>query len=665
MTNLGESEDQSPLIEVQNLTKVYGEGESEVRALAGVSFSVCRGEFVAIMGQSGSGNSTLMHLLGCLDRPTSGSYRLSGQEVAGLSRDQLAAVRSKQIGFVFQSFNLLARTSALENVELPMLYAGTPREDRESRAKVLIEEVGLGSRMDHRPNELSGGQQQRVAIARSLANGVPLLMADEPTGNLDSASSVEIMNLFRRLNRESGITVIVVTHSTEIAAWSDRVITFKDGLIVSDKPTSEQASEGDCEGTAALAQAPRGTGISLVVLIRTAWKALRRNISRSLLTMLGIIIGVGAVIASMAIGSGAQAAVLKQIETLGANLVVITPGSISTGGVQMGSGTRTTLLLSDVAAIAENVPEVAGVSPYSQISSQVIAGGLNWSTMIAGTNTTYPEVGNWTIAQGRYFLDDEVAKVSKVAVLGTTVAANLFPTGSAVGSEITIKSVPFKVIGILGAKGQTGFGRDQDDIVMVPITTHQQRLSGQTWVNSIQISASPPDVVDGVVDSTERLLRLQHHLSPRQPDDFTIRNVANVQQVRIATTQTQSLLLAAVAVVSLVVGGIGIMNIMLVSVSERTREIGLRMAVGAKGRDIQLQFLIEALSMAIAGGVIGVGMGIGVSDLTSLIGHWPTVITAFSVFLGLLSAAGTGVVFGYYPAQRAAALDPIEALRYE
>ncbi len=303
---------------------------------------------------------------------------------------------------------------------------------------------------------------------------------------------------------------------------------------------------------------------------------------------------------------------LKQIETLGAHLVVMTPGSIPTGGVQLGLGTRTTLQLSDVNAIAENVPEVAGVSPYSQISSQVIAAGLNWSTMIAGTNTKYPEVGNWTIAQGRYFSDDEVAKVAKVAVIGTTVAANLFPTGAAVGSEVTIKSVPFKVIGILASKGQTGFGRDQDDIVMVPITTHQQRLSGQTWVNSIQISASSPDVVDGVVDSTERLLRLQHHLSPAQHDDFTIRNVANVQQVRIATTQTQSLLLAAVAVVSLVVGGIGIMNIMLVSVSERTREIGLRMAVGAKGRDIQLQFLIEALSMAIAGGIIGVGMGVGV-----------------------------------------------------
>jgi len=655
----------SPIIEVEGLTKVYGEGPSAVRALAGVSLVVRRGEFLAIMGPSGSGKSTFMHLLGCLDRPTAGSYRLSGQEVSGLTRDQLAFVRSRQIGFVFQSFNLLSRTSALENVELPMLYAGTPRDLRSRRSKELLEEVGLGSRLDHKPNELSGGQQQRVAIARSLSNGVPLLMADEPTGNLDSASSAEIMGLFRRLNRESGITVVVVTHSMEIAAWSDRIVTFKDGLIVGDEPSSDLVSNDPPRNVIPAVQPRRGSGVSPVVLVRTAWKALRRNISRSLLTMLGIIIGVGAVIASMAIGAGAQASVLKQIETLGANLVVVTPGSITTGGVRLGSGTRTTLKLDDVEAIADNVPQVAAVTPYSQTSGQVIAGGLNWSTVIAGTNTSYPEVGNWNLAQGRYFSNDEVRKVAKVAVLGSTVAANLFPTGAAVGASITIKSVPFQVIGVLESKGQSGVGRDQDDIVFMPITTHQQRLSGQSWVNSIQISAASPDAVDGVVDATERLLRLQHHLSPRQQDDFTIRNIANVQQVRIATTQTQALLLAAVAIVSLVVGGIGIMNIMLVSVSERTREIGLRMAVGGRGRDIQVQFLIEALTLAIAGGLIGIIFGIGISKLVSLVGHWPTIITAFSVMLGLLSAAGTGVLFGYYPAMRAAALDPIEALRYE
>ncbi len=405
--------------------------------------------------------------------------------------------------------------------------------------------------------------------------------------------------------------------------------------------------------------------MSLTVLIRTAWLALRRNVSRSLLTMLGIIIGVTAVIASMAIGSGAREAVLKAIESLGANLVVITPGSITSGGVSLGSGAKTTLTLNDITAIANNVPEVSGVCPYSQTNTQVVAGSANWYRVIGGTTPAWLEVGNWSVAQGSFFTKQDVQRVTKVAVLGSTVAANLFPAGGAIGSIIIIKSVPFRVLGILVSKGQTGFGRDQDDVVVVPITTHQERLTGQTYVNTIMISASTPETVAGVIDATERLLRLQHHLTPTDPDDFTIRNISNVQQVREAAVQTQALLLAAVAVVSLIVGGIGIKNIMLVSVTERTREIGLRMAVGGRGRDILMQFLIEALTMACAGGVIGIGLGIGISFLVSIVGHWPTVITAFSIFLGFVSAAFTGVVFGFYPARRAAALDPIEALRYE
>jgi putative ABC transport system permease protein len=405
--------------------------------------------------------------------------------------------------------------------------------------------------------------------------------------------------------------------------------------------------------------------MSLSVLLRTAWNALRRNVSRSLLTMLGIIIGVCAVIASMAIGAGAQAAVMKQIESLGANLIVITPGSIISEGVQLGSGSRTTLKLDDVAAITQNVLEVSGAAPLSQTNTQVIAGGSNWFTSVAGTTPPWLSIQNWTMAQGTFFTDEDVRRVAKVAVLGSTVASNLFPAGGAIGSTVVIKSVPFRVLGVLASKGQTGFGRDQDDQVVVPITTHQERLTGQSWVNSINISASDPDTVAGVIDATERLLRLVHHLTPIQGDDFTIRNIANVQQVRAATVSTQALLLAAVAVVSLIVGGIGIMNIMLVSVTERTREIGLRMAVGGRGRDILLQFLIEALAMASAGGVIGVGLGIGISFLVSMLGHWPTVISGFSIFLGFVSAAFTGVVFGYYPARRAAALDPIDALRYE
>ena len=405
--------------------------------------------------------------------------------------------------------------------------------------------------------------------------------------------------------------------------------------------------------------------MTLLVLVRTAWKALRRNVSRSLLTMLGIIIGVAAVIASMSIGAGAQAAVLKQIESLGSNLIVITPGSITSGGVRLGSGSRTTLKLDDVTAISKNIVDIEGVAPFSQTSAQVVAGSTNWFTSIGGTTPPWLAVQNWSMSQGAFFTADDVTRAAKVAVLGSTVAENLFPAGGAVGSTIVIKSVPFRVVGVLQSKGQSGFGRDQDDQVVVPISTHQERLTGQPWINSIMISAASADAVSGVVDSTERLLRLVHHLTPVQPDDFTVRNIANVQQVREATVQTQALLLAAVAVVSLVVGGIGIMNIMLVSVTERTREIGLRMAVGARGRDILLQFLIEALSMASAGGVLGVALGIGASFLVASFGRFPSIITGFSVVLGFVSAAATGIIFGFYPARRAAYLDPIDALRYE
>ena len=381
--------------------------------------------------------------------------------------------------------------------------------------------------------------------------------------------------------------------------------------------------------------------------------------------MLGIIIGVGAVITSMAIGAGAEAAVLRQIESLGANLIVVTPGSITSGGVSLGSGTRTSLKNGDVEAIASIVPDVEAAAPYSQTNAQVVAGGSNWFTTIGGTTPAWTTVGNWQLANGRFFTTGEVDQAAKVAVLGSTVAQNLFPTGGADGRMIVIRNVPFLVTGVLSPKGQSGFGRDQDDVVIVPITTLQDRLMGQNWINSIMVSAVSPDAVPGVVDSTERLLRLEHHLTAQAPDDFTIRNVANVQQVRIATSQTQALLLAAIAVVSLVVGGIGIMNIMLVSVTERTREIGLRMAVGARGRDILLQFIVEALTLACIGGVIGIAMGFGISGLVSIIGHWPVLVSAFSVLLGFLSALFIGVVFGFYPAQRAAALDPIVALRYE
>jgi len=405
--------------------------------------------------------------------------------------------------------------------------------------------------------------------------------------------------------------------------------------------------------------------MSLGLLLRVAWQALRRNATRSLLTMLGIIIGVGAVITSMAIGSGAQAAVLAQIESLGANLVVVIPGAINTGGVNLGFGSKTTLTLADVTAIAQEVPQVAAAAPSSSTNAQVVASGTNWFTSIQGSTPSWTDVRNWDVDSGRFFSQAEVNQEAKVAVLGSTVAQNLFPTGSPIGATVVIKNVPFKVLGVMVSKGQSGFGRDQDDFVIVPITTLLDRLSGQAYVGSILVSASTPEDVPGVIDETERLLRIRHHLTPTQPDDFSVRNIADIQQVRLATSQTQALLLAGIAVVSLVVGGIGIMNIMLVSVTERTREIGLRMAVGARGHDILMQFLVEALTLAFLGGVIGIIMGVGTAQGASVMAHWPTLISPMSIVLGFVSSLAVGVVFGYYPALRAAALDPIVALRYE
>jgi len=405
--------------------------------------------------------------------------------------------------------------------------------------------------------------------------------------------------------------------------------------------------------------------VTVATLFRVAWQALERNGMRSLLTMLGIIIGVGAVITSMAIGSGAQMAVLAQIESLGANLVVISPGAITSGGVSLGTGTQTSLTLPDAAAIAQIVPDVVAAAPFSQTNAQVVADNANWSTVIGGTTPAYTTARDWAVTQGTFFTDAEVAQAAKVAVLGATVAQNLFPSGGAVGATAVIRDVPFRVTGVLVAKGQSGFGRDQDDTVLVPITTLQDRLTGQTWIGTIFVSADTAEAVPEVVDATERLLRLRHKLTAAEPDDFSVRNISDLQQVREATSQTQALLLAGIAVVSLVVGGIGIMNIMLVSVTERTREIGLRLAVGARGRDILLQFLVEALTLACLGGAIGIAMGLASIEAVAILAHWPVVISGFSIILGFTSAVVIGAVFGFYPARRAAALEPIAALRYE
>jgi len=405
--------------------------------------------------------------------------------------------------------------------------------------------------------------------------------------------------------------------------------------------------------------------VTFKALFSIAWQALVLNAFRSLLTMLGIIIGVAAVITSMAIGSGARAAVIAQLARLGSNLIVIVPGNVITGGVSLGSGARQSLKLGDATAIQQSIPSISAVAALSSINAQVVAGGTNWATSILGTTPSWLQVQTWTLATGRFFDDNDVRAADKVAVLGQTVATNLFPGTNPVGQMIVIRTVPFRVIGVLQSKGQTGFGRDQDDQVVIPLSALQIRLSGANWLNSIMISGKSSDTLDSIIASTEALLRLRHRLTARQPDDFSVRNIANVQAAANETSRVQSLLLAGVAAVSLIVGGIGIMNIMLVSVTERTREIGIRLAVGAKERDVLMQFLVEAIVLACIGGVVGIGIGLLASLLTSTLAGWTVIVSPISILLSFGFSALVGIVFGFYPARRASLLNPIEALRHE
>jgi len=405
--------------------------------------------------------------------------------------------------------------------------------------------------------------------------------------------------------------------------------------------------------------------VNFASLAIVAWQALHRNAMRSFLTMLGVIIGVAAVITSMAIGAGARAAVQQQLARIGSNLIIVESGSVTTGGVRLGAGQQQSLKAADADAIAQVIPEVSAVAPQSQTSGQAVAGNQNWYTSVIGSTPAWTTTSNWTMAQGRFFDQSDLNQTAKVAVLGQTVANNLFPNGHALGSIVIVKNVPFTVIGVLQSKGQSGFGRDQDDQIVVPLTSFQLRLTGNNWVSEIMISANSPDAVASIITSTQRLLRLRHRLASSQADDFQVRNISNIQQAATATAGIQSLLLAIVATVSLVVGGIGIMNIMLVSVTERTREIGIRMAVGAKQRDIMWQFLVEAVTLACAGGIIGILTGLAVSGLTSHFAGWSLLIPPMAIVLAFGFSALIGISFGFYPARRAALLNPIEALRHE
>ncbi len=642
------------ILELTDIHKHYQNGDTTVRALDGVSLMIKRGEFVAIMGQSGSGKSTLMNIIGCLDRPTSGSYRVLGKEAANLTPDELAALRRDTFGFVFQKYNLLATATAGENVEIPSVYAGLSKQKRSARAASLLGRLGLGDRTEHRPSELSGGQQQRVAIARALVNDPPVILADEPTGALDSRSGDEVLALLKQLHAE-GRTIILITHAENVAQNAGRVVRIQDGRIIDDSG----AGHGDSRDSVAPENYDLSPGVSLAASMQealvTAWRSLRVNIFRTVLTLLGIIIGVGAVVAMLAVGEGSRQKVMDRISSFGTNLMLIRPGA---AGIR-NAGDIATLVPDDADAI-KTLPNIEAALPERNARATVRFGNIDYQTSVQGTGEDFPQARDWPVAQGQFFNTDDMKHYAAVVVLGRTVAKTLFPDGSdPVGKYVLMRNVPFVVIAVMTEKGASPNGSDQDDVIFVPISTGLVRLFGKNYLSSITIKVKDSADIEATQQSVESLLRARH-----KTEDFSVRNMASFLQAAMETQDTFTLLLGTVAAISLLVGGIGVMNIMLVSVVERTREIGIRMATGARMRDILLQFNIEAAVVCAAGGMLGILVGVG----AGLVLRYTGMSVVFSVspaVLAFVCASATGLIFGYLPARKAAQLDPVIALASE
>ncbi|MEQ4285713.1 MacB family efflux pump subunit [Pseudomonas syringae] len=655
----------TPLIDLRGIRKSYGGGDSPlVNVLRGIDLSIHTGEFVAIVGASGSGKSTLMNILGCLDRPTSGEYLFAGENVAALGSDELAWLRCEAFGFVFQGYHLIPSGSAQENVEMPAIYAGTPAAERHARAAALLDRLGLASRTGNRPHQLSGGQQQRVSIARALMNGGHIILADEPTGALDSHSGAEVMTLLDELASQ-GHVVILITHDREVAARAKRVIEISDGLVISD--TAQDASDVQRSVNPAALQAvdlrkrlSEGSGSQsawqgeLFDAIRAAWRVMWINRFRTALTLLGIVIGVASVVVMLAVGEGSKRQVMAQMSSFGSNIIYLN------GKAPNPRAPKGVITLEEVAALGE-LPEVKMIMPVNGGQAGVRYGNLDHSSYVGGNDTHFPAIFNWPVVEGSYFSEADEQNAAAVAVIGYKVRQKLFGEQSdPVGQYILIENVPFQVVGVLQEKGATSGDLDSDNRIAIPYSSASIRLFGTQDPEYITIATRDANNVKQAEQSIRNLLQQLHH----GKQDYELTNNAAMIQAEARTQNTLSLMLGSIAAISLLVGGIGVMNIMLMTVRERTREIGIRMATGARQSDILRQFLTEAMMLSVVGGLAGIvlALGMGAALLLSKVAvafTLPAVAGAFAC------ALITGVIFGFMPARKAARLDPVAALTSE